>query len=175
MHRIFVWYGNLSWSGTGSSDNLSVGQTAQLTLLMLPFPELHCRWHAENLFYQFALFPTLRCCDVLVTLYHWIALLILPFPSFPLCVIPFPLPFLSPSPNVIFCSATIHPTCCLFVVCTCVCFVSYISRSPPVLSSLTLYSSSSCLSSPHNRVSQPPPALNSRGRWWDTHSQKHTE
>lgn len=52
---------------------------------------------------------------------------------------------------------------CLFV---CVCLVSFcrIFRSPLVLSSLTLCSSSSCLSSPHSKVSQPPPVLNSRGR-----------
>lgn len=51
-------------------------------------------------------------------------------------------------------------------------FVFYIFRSPLVLSSLTLCSSSSCLSSPHSRVNQPPPALNSRGRRWD--KQTHT-
>lgn len=43
-------------------------------------------------------------------------------------------------------------------------FVFYISRSPLVLSSLTLCSSSSCHSSPHSRVSRLLPVLNSRGR-----------
>lgn len=53
---------------------------------------------------------------------------------------------------------SVSPWVCVFVA------LCHVSRSPPVLSSLILCSSRSCLSSPLSKVSRPLPALSSRGR-----------
>lgn len=80
----------------------------------------------------------------------------------PVCVF-FPVCLTSLQLSLIFTPALVFLPWFLFCFCVCVCLVSFchIFRSPLVLSSLTLCSSSS---SPHSKVSQPPPVLNSRGR-----------
>lgn len=90
--------------------------------------------------------------------------IVLPLPSALLpCILLVPLPVLSQTTSLSSPSCLFRPPS-VFVV-----FVCYMSRSPPVLSSLILCSSRSCLSSPLSKVSRPLPALSSRGRRWGTH------
>lgn len=112
-----------------------------------------CTWHVvirllKVLMFQYGHFvPMLIDCVVLL----------LPSALVP-CIFLVPLPVVSRTTSLF------SPPCLFRPTSVFVAFVCYVSRSPPVLSSLILCSSRSCLSSPLSKVSRPLPALNSRGR-----------